>query len=98
MAWRPGGGGAHVDALLAVAVADRSDGHRRLDDRSIRHAYDAHTQEEEQGSRRAAEPQQEGGKYRQRPASFRNNGSYPRSCAAAACCTVADGAINAPPR
>jgi hypothetical protein len=50
MAWRPGGGGAHVDALLAVAVADRSDGHRRLDDRSIRHAYDAHTQEEEQGA------------------------------------------------
>lgn len=41
------------------------------------------------------------------PASFRNNGSYPWSCAAAAgagttllaaaCCTVADGAINAPP-
>jgi hypothetical protein len=50
MAWRPGGGGAHVDALLAVAVSDRSDGHRRLDDRSIRHAYDAHTQEEEQGA------------------------------------------------
>lgn len=63
--WRPGGDGAHVDALLAVAVARRIDRTAivvsTIDRSAMRN--DAHTQEvEEQG---AAEPQQERGKYRQ---------------------------------